>query len=195
MRVVVLWGPQSRIELARAIESLLRLGLPAFFSQRKSELVMRGGVFRIETYRLLEHLDRAVDVAAFHSLNSGVRREGRGLIVRFQLLQPRAFGEFDPRPRNIAFRAERIAERVADFGVLRREIDGLAELGDCGVCLAFLLQDRAERVVRLGEIRIDRDRLSERRYGLIEFPLLPVNHPQRVMSLLQGGLQSDAAFE
>src|SRR6266508_2100881 len=131
--------PQSRIELARAIESLPRFGLPAFFSQRKPELVMSRGVFRIEAYRLLEHLDRAVDVAFFQPLNSGVRREGCGLVVRFQLLQPRAFGEFDPRPRDIAFRAERIAERVADFGVLRREFDGLAELGDCGVGLAFLL--------------------------------------------------------
>src|SRR5262245_37064225 len=122
---------------------------------------MRRGVFRIETYRLLEHLDRSVDVAVFYSLNPCVHREGRGLIVRFQLLQPRAFREFDPGARDVALRAESIAERVADFGVLRREFDGLAELGYCGVCLALLLQDGAERVMRLGEIRIDRDRLSE----------------------------------
>src|SRR5262245_4466235 len=178
MRISILWDPQSRIELTRAIESLLRFGLPALFSQRQSHLVMRRGVFRIETYRLLKHLDRAVDGAFFQSLYSGVRRECRGLVVRFQLLQPRAFGEFDPRPCDIAFRAERIAERVADFGVLRREFDGLAELGDCGVGLALLLQDRAERVMRLGEIRVDCDRPPESRRGLIEFTLLPVNHPQ-----------------
>src|SRR5215475_14354617 len=117
---LILRGPQSRIELTRAIESLLRRGLPAFFSQRQSHLVMSLSVFRIEAYRLFEHLDCAVDVAVFHFLDSGVRREGRGLIVRFQLLQSRAFGEFNPRGRDIAFCAKRIAERVADFGVLRR---------------------------------------------------------------------------
>src|SRR5262249_17857344 len=134
-----LWLPQSRIELARAVESLLRFGLFTFLPQRQPHLVMRRGIFGIKPNRLLEHLDRAVDVAFFQPLNSGVRRESCGLVVRFQLLQPRAFGEFDPRPCDIAFRAERIAERVADFGVLRREFDGLAELGDCGVGLALLL--------------------------------------------------------
>src|SRR5215475_1456894 len=49
--------------------------------------------------------------------------------------------------------------------------------------------------MRLGEIRVDRDRPPERRHGLIEFTLLPVNHPQRVMRLLQGGLQRNATFE
>src|SRR5262245_32609871 len=105
--------PQSRIQLVGPVESLLRVGLPAVFSQGQSHLVMRRGVFRIQAYRLFEHLDRAVDVAVFHSLDSGVCREGRSLIVRFQLLQPRAFGEFDPRRGDIALRAERIAERVA----------------------------------------------------------------------------------